>query len=84
MPGPSKRLEAGQQDELVGTAAAARAAGGESAVRRCRGEFASQVGQNFLAVVTVITGVVLQVNHKTWCLKQTVTETAFSFSHVLL
>lgn len=38
MPGPSKRLEAGQQHELVG-AAAARLAGGVSAVWRRRGEF---------------------------------------------
>lgn len=40
MPGPLKRLEAGQQDELVGTAAA-RVAGGMSAVWRSRGELAS-------------------------------------------
>ena len=47
MPGPSKRLEAGQQDELVGTAAA-RDAGGVSAVWRRRGEFASiTVSENF-------------------------------------
>lgn len=37
MPGPPKRLEAGQQHELVG-AAAARGAGGVSAVRGSRGE----------------------------------------------
>lgn len=40
MPGPLRRLEAGQQDELVGTAAA-RGAGGVSAVCRSRGESAS-------------------------------------------
>lgn len=39
MPGPSRGLEAGQQDELVGTAACV--AGGVSAVWRNRGEFAS-------------------------------------------
>lgn len=44
MPGPSRRLEAGQQDELVGTAAA-RVAGGVSAVWRHRGESASQFDQ---------------------------------------
>lgn len=42
MPGPSKRLEAGQQDELVGTAAA-RVAGGVFAVWRSRGEFVSDI-----------------------------------------
>lgn len=47
MPGPSKRLEAGQQDELVGTSAA-RVAGGVSAVWRSRGELASiTVGPTF-------------------------------------
>lgn len=46
MPGPSKRLEAGQQDELVGTAAA-RVASGVSAVWCGRGEFKSKFKKLF-------------------------------------
>jgi len=60
MPGPSKRLEAGQQDELVGTAAG-RVAGGVSAVWRSRGEFKSQYGDGY-KVATPATGSVVFMN----------------------